>query len=566
MGLWNFYFLAKLYLYSRHFIRFYLLSNILFVLFLLLPVPKERKFSTQMTIAKQGLSVIIALGLLWKESWLPPPLEGFARLSEQGIPTGEYILSFLMRYFINGDMLIIVVILTVSFAVGKGKALTPLTLTLIIMSPLIGVLNAEQKESTSKGLAPGAIIKEVRPLASLEAGEDKSASEKSASSKLNDYITEAKQKNEREIIWEKDPQKYADAFFASESERRINFKKIDPPNEPFDIIFLHICSLSWDDLKEVSLEWKSFFKEFHLVFTDFNTVTSYSGPSILRLLKSTCGQPRHEDVYEESEDSCYLFPNLEKVGFESYFASNHDGKYGNFAAEAKEYGRLGTSLMPSQDLPAGEVMFDGSLIYDDYATLEKWRNLRENSAAKRAALYYNSVTLHEGSTWYPKKEEWWKIDRKVVYSAFLTKLLKELRQFFDKLEASHRNVVIFFVSEHGMALKGAKIQMEGLRDIPLPQITKGPLAIKFIGKGFKEKAIYQRIVSKPVSYMALSSVLASLFEYSPFGPEEYNSDYIINNVIYTAFVAENEGALVIKPDRKHLIFGKEKKWIELPVN
>ena len=566
MGVWNFYFLAKLYLYARHFIRFYLVANILFAFFILLPVPKGLKFSRYIKIAKESLSVVIALSLLWKESWLPPPLPAMRLLLQQGIPTGEYILSFLMRYFINWDMLIIISFLALCFVIRNWKVLTPLTFALLLMSPLISTLNVAQSNSAAKGPAPVKLIKEARPLASVEANNESASAGKDNTSKLKEYMTEARLKNERKIIWEKDPQHYADVFFTSEKKRVINFKKIDQPNEAFDIIILHICSLSWDDLKEVSLQWKEFFKDFDLVFTNFNTVTSYSGPSILRLLKSNCGQVRHKDVYEESEEACYLFPNLEKIGFESFFASNHDGKYGDFATEAKKYGRLNPPLIPPQDLPAREIMFDGSFIYDDYATLEKWWELRKASPVKRAALYYNSVTLHEGSTWYPKKENWWNIDRKVVYEAFLAKLLKEVQAFFDNLEKSERNVVVFFISEHGMALKGTKIQMEGLRDIPLPQITKGPLALKFIGKGFKGKAPYQRIVSKPVSYLAISSILVSMLENSPFGPEEYNSDYIINNVVQTDFVAENEGALVIKPERKYLIYGKEEKWIELPVN
>lgn len=566
MGLWNFYFLAKLYLYIRQFIRFNLSGNILIILLILLPLPKTLKFRKQISILKEGLTLLAALGLLWKESWLPPPLEAMRHLSGQGIPEAEYIASFLIRYFINPHMLIIIIVLAICFTLRHWKMLTPLTLTLVMMSPLLYMKNLPEHKSSSHNPLPVNILNEARPLASVDYTLGRATYEQNRSSKLKGYITDAKLQNERKILWEKDPQKYADAFFAAESKRVVTFNEVAPDNEEFDILFLHICSLSWDDLKELSLSWKAFFKEFHLIFTHFNTVTSYSGPSVLRLLKSNCGQPRHEEVYEKAHDSCYLFPNLEKIGFESYFASNHNGKYGNFAKEVKAYGRLDSPLIPPEDLPAGEIMFDGSLIYDDYAALEKWRKIRESSQAKRAVLYYNSITLHEGSTWFPKKENWWTIDRKTVYEAFLDKLLKELRQFFDKLEASGRNVVVFFISEHGMALKGTKIQMEGLRDIPLPQITTGPLAVRFIGKGFGKSPHYQRIISKPVSYLAISSILASIFENSPFGPERYESDYIINNIIHTDFVAENEGALVIKPEKRYLIFGKEKKWIELPID
>ena len=39
-------------------------------------------------------------------------------------------------------------------------------------------------------------------------------------------------------------------------------------------------------------------KQFNIRFENFNSATSYSGPAALRLLKSVCGQPSHEDLYE----------------------------------------------------------------------------------------------------------------------------------------------------------------------------------------------------------------------------------------------------------------------------
>lgn len=98
--------------------------------------------------------------------------------------------------------------------------------------------------------------------------------------------------------------------------------------------------------------------------------------------------------------------------------------------------------------------------------------MREESKQDLAALYYNTITLHEGAHWADDKG-WWKKDRRVDnYRDFLYKLFGDVTKFFDLVSSSGRKAVVIFVPEHGMAVRGDTLQPAGLREIPLPRITK----------------------------------------------------------------------------------------------
>lgn len=610
MGLWNFYFLAKIYLYICGNIRFDIFLNLLFVAFIVSPVPQGMKFHKQIKIFKSFVCILIAISLLWRDSWLPSPGQAYSHLLAEGIPSGEYIISFVLRYFVNRGMVALIFGLILCTMIRNWKHLTPLTLFFIFISPAYELMELNYEER-GEPYPQEEIFDEVRSLARLEPEDIKSKSpleqkdllaEEETREASEESIREPSERKKpegsnrekgiapvsqpdsnlpatpRSIIkegspndWkpinETDPQKYADVFFRRELLRKIEFRDIKEGEERFDIVFIHICSLSWDDLKGTTIDWKRFFKQFQLLFTDFNAVTSYSGPSLQRLLTSNCGQRRHLELYDNSPDDCYLFPSLSMIGYKNFFPANHDGKYGDYAKNAKRFGRLDAPIIDpaKNNLPVRQHLFDDSLVYDDYEALANWWKLRLDSKAETAAAYYNTATLHDGSYWAPKREDWLKRSRDVRYNEFIDKLFKDIDKFFNLLKKSDRNVVVIFMPEHGMALQGSKIQIAGLRDIPLPQINIVPVGFKFFGKAFNNKEISQKIISKPTSYMAVTSLLAAMFEKSPFGPEPFDQDYLIKNIVQTDHVYENEGVLVVKPERKHMIYDKRERWTKLPI-
>ncbi|MEI8617012.1 cellulose biosynthesis protein BcsG [Pseudoalteromonas sp. B193] len=55
--------------------------------------------------------------------------------------------------------------------------------------------------------------------------------------------------------------------------------------ELFDVIILNICSMAVADLNAIGVSVTDMYKDFDVVFSDFNSATSYSGPAAVRLLR-----------------------------------------------------------------------------------------------------------------------------------------------------------------------------------------------------------------------------------------------------------------------------------------
>ncbi len=66
------------------------------------------------------------------------------------------------------------------------------------------------------------------------------------------------------------------------------------PDAQFDIIVLHICSLSWDDLDAAKAQQpRAAVTRFDYLLKNFSSAASYSGPAAIRLLRAACGQQVH---------------------------------------------------------------------------------------------------------------------------------------------------------------------------------------------------------------------------------------------------------------------------------
>lgn len=506
MGLWNFYFLGKLYLYFRGFIRINFLLNILFIIFLIIPVPQKLNFRGHIKTAKYLLGLILALSLLWHDSWLPPFFDSVIFLNQQGIPSNKYIYRFILGFFNPWEAAILFSVLIFFFLLQRFMRLTPLVIILLLVVP----------------------IRELgQPVGEID--------------------------------------RYVDAFYRAESTRIIRFDKTKKDGSDFDIIILHVCSLSWDDLRKAGLEDHPIFKQFDYLFTNFNSVTSYSNPSAIRLLRANCGQQRHDALYNDAPKECNLFETLRTEGYETYFALNHDGTYSHFIDEVRRLGHLDEPFVPKA-LPVQVYSFDGTPIYDNYTQLERVWKKREESNPKRTAIYYNTISLHDGSHWAEDKE-WWKKDRRVEnYKELAKELLEDITKFFDLLRSSERDMVILFVPEHGMALRGSSIQAPGLRDIPLPQITRVPVGIKLIRKASPHAPVKQQIIPVPASYLSLSYMLKVFLEENPFESDRFTKKDFADKIPQTDFVTENQGIQLAKKGPDYFMYGKEKQWIMVPAN
>ena len=502
MALWNFYFLAKIYLYFQEFIRLDFIFNVLFLVFLIIPVPKGFKYYKSLNGIKVFIGIVIGFLLFWYDSWLPPLLKIGQFLKDDGLFSMEYIFLFISGFINPWELAVLVFILTVCIGVRNHISLTPVVVVLLLIVPI-------REVGGSKG----------------------------------------------------EMDKYLEGFYQSESKRVVQFEKLPSGVPEFDIVFLHICSLSWDDLKQVGLEKHPFFKQFDHLFANFNSVTGYSTPSAIRLSRANCGQPSHDALYRDSRDECYLFDQLRVRGYQTFFAMNHDGEYGNFMEDLKEFGHQDDFIDTSM-LPVYQIDFNGSSVNEDITVLKKLWKVRQRSEVDRAALYFNSITLHDGAHRVGERE-WWKRDRLDSFREISEKLFSDIEEFFDIMAQSQRNVVVIFIPEHGISLKGNAMQAPGLRDIPLPQITTIPVGIKLIGKGFYSQEVLQKVISKPVSYLSLAYILSSYLKHNPFVENLSQTKHIMDKIWETDFVSENQGIRIIKKGEEYYLYGKNKKWTML---
>ena len=468
-------------------------------------------FAGSKTRTIQKLKVIVvamaAMMLLWHESYLPPVSTLVSFLTDpQTRPSTEYLLEFI-RQSLNMSMLLAGSILfAVTMAVSRKK---PLLLTLCVYF----ILTAAWITQPSQNLAAMA-----------------SASPES--------------------------------FYANERSRRVEFRTPDKDSPPFDILILHICSLSWQDLKDADANLIPFFSKFDYVFTNFSAACSYSGPAALRVLKAPCGQLPHPLLYTDAPDGCYLMDNLRNDGFTPYTMFSHDGKYADFRVNVQKYGHA-PAPMDLSGLPVAYRMFDGDTMYADNAALLKFWKARIDSAAPRAALYYNTANLHIG-THEPGVARG--PDDVASYRQRLSTMTAQLEEFFSEIEKSGRNAVVIFVPEHGAALSGTKMQAKDVREIPLPGIATVPVAVKIIGKSFYSDSGKPQVITKPTSMLALGWLLADFLRNNPYTPDARKPETVAAEIPGTEFMAENANAAVMRVGLGYIYNQKGQKWAPLPAS
>jgi len=502
MGPWAFYFLAKTWLHYRGHIRLDVLPNLALALLLVLPLPRRLAASRLARGARLAAALAVAALLLWHETWFPSVGRTTRLLSETGGISPAYLARFVGGSVDPWDAGALALILAACLLLARRITLTPLAFAAVLSVAVTG---------TRTGAA--------------EAGP------------------------------------YVERFFEAESARAVRLGE-RPLGPDLDLVLLHVCSLSWSDLRAAGLDAEALFRRFDLVFTRFNSVSSYTNPSAIRLLRATCGQPRHRDLYREARKECYLLDALRAQGYATWTAIDNDAPSYRFAEEIAALGGADPPI-EMKDLPVRQVDFDGTPIHDDLSILERWLRERRASPARRAALYMDVTTLHGGARW-AGEAQWWKRGRADLYREFAERLFSNLDRFFETLRASGGRFAVVLVPEHGMALRGSTLQPPDIREIPLPAITTVPVGLKLIGEGAPVLPERQRLVSRPTSYLALAHLIESLVTAPRFGPEAMLAPEVVDAIPETPFVAENEASMVVGLHQKLFLLGKRGSWIEIP--
>lgn len=498
LGVWNVYFIIAFALAAFGYIELNLLGNALLMAWLLLPVgPKWLR------ILRGTLGVAAAAVLLYSESWLPGVdsilankggIAGFSLLY-----MAEFALDFINVKMVGWGLLVFL---------GYFLVRRYVRVTFFTIVYFLGAVTMPWVQS---------ILTERAPVVTADAG-----------GQTNEAAAPAKTgKADAKAVGE-----WYDAFLAYEHDRRARFPNgLSEKDTPFDILLLSICSVSNDDLAVSQLDQHPLFKEFNIRFDSFNAATAYSGPALLRLLNGACGQPSHSELYGERRPECEIMTRLGTLGYSQRLLMDHSGEYDNFLQSMRDKAGV-TATLDNAKYPTRYMGFDDEEIADSLAVLRHWQRTQVKSKAGRTATLINFIALHDGNR-LPGR------GRAEPFKPRAQEMFDNIRTFLRELERSGRKTMVVIVPEHGAAVRGDKIQVPRLRDIPTMRISRVPVMVKFVGlKGMPNEPIH---VTGNTSYLALTSLIGKTLETDYFSKDggTVPLEQLVHDLPQTNPVSEN---------------------------
>ncbi|WP_250456052.1 cellulose biosynthesis protein BcsG [Caballeronia sp. ATUFL_M2_KS44] len=518
MTFWNLYFIIKLALFSTGHLQPLWFANIAFALALAMSAPLRSRLWRAVRLAA-GLAV--GLPLMYREANVPP----FARIVEEfgnlGTFSFGYWLELLPRFL--PPMLIGIALcgLAVYLIVNRWLRVATFVMLALFVLPMWQGANA--------------VLAHIQAAPQVSASANAGA-QGQPSGPLDYNATLA-------------------AFRTKESQRQVSFGHLSGnASEQFDVIVLHVCSLSWDDLDVSKARNHPFLAHFDYLFTNFSTAASYSGPAAIRVLRASCGQEAHADLYKDAPAQCHLMADLAEAGYTPQVTFNHDGHFDNFTQLVKE--NIGVPNVPFVSNAAAPVAmhaFDGSAIMDDYGTLANWYAQRAQTPGP-VALYYNTISLHDGNRLPDSR-----LSSLDSYPMRVNKLMSDFDKFADLIAQSGRRAVIVFVPEHGAALRGDSNQIAGLREIPTPSVIHGPVGVRLVG--FSGSHGPTTVIDQPAGHLAVAQLLSNLVSNSPFKPGVTLSQYAAD-LPQTPMVGENEGTVTMKTATGYVVKTPDGVWVD----
>ena len=516
MGSWNLYFLFKLFLYAKGVVAPLWAANLLFIGALAYPIGKR-----WIRMLRTLLAIAIAIPLLYYESTLPP----FARVIEQfGNLRGfsPAYMAELMGRFVSGNMILIGLAAVLAYYVlNRWVRISTLVLITFLAIPLWSLVIHQPFNRGDAVLA-----------------------QSNAAEGIPDPLL--KSSNYEAILKQ---------FRQTESQRLVTFDHVDAQTDAqFDVIVLQICSLSWDDLDAAKTKNHPLLGHFDYLFSNFSSAASYSGPAAIRLLRADCGQNLQKDLYSPAPQSCNIFSVLAKAGFAPQVVLNHDGHYDDFIGDVtRNIGVAGIKPFPNDGATVSMQAFDGSPIRDDLSILNRWWQAR-TAIKGPVALYYNSVTMHDGNH-LPNSN----LSSLDSYPSRVNNLMTQIEQFSDQVAASGRKAVLVFIPEHGAALRGEPNQIAGLRDLPTPHIVNVPVGVKLIG--FSGARPPMQVINTPVSYLALAQLLSNMVANSPFKTVAPPLSQYAVDLPHTEMIGENEDTSTLRTATGYMLRTSAGDWI-----
>ncbi|CDG14808.1 predicted inner membrane protein [Serratia marcescens subsp. marcescens Db11] len=531
LGGWNLYFLAKFALLWFGYLNFHALPNLVFMAFLLMPIPSQRLHRW-----RHYLAIPIGIALFYHDTWLPGINSILSQGSQLAGFSAQYLLELVNR-FINWQMIGAAFVLFIAYLfVAQWVRVTVFTVAALVWLNIVNIAGPAVSllPSTSTASAGSANTPATAAPAAGDAAPADSLPPTSAN--LTAYLNQ---------------------FYDREKGRATAFPTTLPADaQPFDLLVINICSLAWADMDAVNLQNHPLWSKMDIMFDSFNSATAYSGPASIRLLRASCGQLSHHDLYQPVNQQCYLFDNLTKLGFKEQLMLDHSGVFGNYLKELREQGDMQAPLMSQAGIGNELTSFDGEPIYNDLELLTRWLDQQQKGGDGRTATFFNVIPLHDGNRFVGA-------NKSADYQPRAQKLFDQLNTFLDQLEKSGRKVVVVIVPEHGAALVGDKMQMSGLRDIPSPNITHTPVGIKLVGM----KAPHQGSplqIKTPSSYLALSELVSRLVDGKVFSESSVDWQTLTQALPQTPVISENDNAIVMQYQGKPYIRLNGGDWVPYP--
>lgn len=532
-GPWNLYFLSVCTLHAFDYISLDPLANMLLLIWVTLPVS-----NVVLKVLRQLTAFCAGFSLLWAESWLPGPdvlLENLQNLTQF---TPAY-LAELVAGFVNPTMVMaLLVALGVWLALRDWIRFTSLSVAGLLIVAFPGMLSPFFTPRPCASTAPMA--------ASVTVQSGLSANPAGGAGPLPMQTEPA---DEAHLT------AWLQAFFESEAKRRTHFKTTASESGNFDIAVINICSLSKDDLEASGLNTHPVFSKFDVIFEAFNSATAYSGPATLRLVTGACGQPSHSTLYNGRRPDCEWMTALEKGGWESHLVLDHNGAFDHYLENLRLIGGVSAPLMDQKNLSAQYEAFDGTPIMRTSEVLNAWMKIRDASSVPTVSLM-NLIALHDGNRLPGTSSS-------LPFKPRARKMLDDLDAFLDKLDAKAKPLMLIVVPEHGAAVRGDKIQVARLREIPSPAITQVPVYVKFVGL---DNTGASRTIAGPTSYLALSELMARTIEsgiyLNPKASHEEALNQIVRNLPLTWQVSENSNAVVMPYAGDTWLKLKNNRWLK----
>lgn len=497
LGHWNLYFMVKLALQWGGYLNVQVLPNLLFAAFLLLPL--NSRFSV---IGRRLIAVPAAMALFYQDTWLPPLSNWMAWPSVADFFSGH--LLALAERLVDWNLFGWLLLLVMAYLfVQPWLRLTTLNLV---------------------GLAWFGCVN----LLALHPGHEPSTTPVSA---VGDTVMGASTAVDT----------YLQQFYSAEADRRVGFKPSTSAAQPFDLVLINIDAMAWDDLDFSGLRDHPVLRQMDVLFDRFNSAASERIPATLRLLRAGCGQVPRSQLYVPAEEPCLLFDELGRQGFVGETLLNHSGQFEGFLNAVQTLGALPGPEINTSHLSPVLTGPDGSAVLRDGEVLDAWWKHRQAQPDQRVALFYNTLTLHEGNRLVTAEGA----GRRADYKARAQTLLDDLNGFIEQLALSGRPVVVVMVPDRGAALRGDRMQFPGMREIPSPSITQVPVGIKLIGMGRNPRSAPLHI-SEPSSYLALAQIIDRLYVL-PSRVEDRQPDLqpLLKGVAQTTWVSESENSVVL---------------------